>query len=61
MHERPPIYTFDNVQNLGARNVAIAAKENNAQLIHISAIGSDPNSDIPYSKTKGECEHCSDM
>ncbi|GBC06044.1 hypothetical protein RclHR1_06590004 [Rhizophagus clarus] len=52
MHERPPIYTFDNVQHLGARNVAIAAKENNAQLIHISAIGADSNSDIPYAKTK---------
>ncbi|CAG8520599.1 14262_t:CDS:2 [Rhizophagus irregularis] len=52
MHERPPIYTFDNVQHLGARNVAIAAKENNAQLIHISAIGADPNSNIPYAKTK---------
>ncbi|CAB4388528.1 unnamed protein product [Rhizophagus irregularis] len=52
MHERPPIYTFDNVQHLGARNVAIAAKENNAQLIHISAIGADPNSNIPYVKTK---------
>ncbi|CAB4415012.1 unnamed protein product [Rhizophagus irregularis] len=52
MHERPPIYTFDNVQHLGARNVAIAAKENNAQLIHISAIGADPNSNVPYAKTK---------
>ncbi|RIA94762.1 hypothetical protein C1645_759200 [Glomus cerebriforme] len=53
MHERPPIYTFDNVQHIGARNVAIAAKENNAQLVHISAIGADPNSEVPYSRTKG--------
>ncbi|CAG8602519.1 1391_t:CDS:2 [Dentiscutata erythropus] len=53
MHEKPPIYTFENVQHLGARNVAIAAKQNDAQLIHISAIGADPKSEVPYARTKG--------
>ncbi|CAG8703945.1 1114_t:CDS:2 [Funneliformis caledonium] len=54
MHERPPTYSFENVHHLGSRNAAIAAKENNAQLVHVSAIGADPNSDIPYARTKGE-------
>ncbi|CAG8485941.1 6433_t:CDS:2 [Gigaspora rosea] len=53
MHENPPIYTFENVQHLGARNVAMAAKQNDAQLIHLSAIGADPKSEIPYARTKG--------
>ncbi|CAH1765523.1 18877_t:CDS:2 [Entrophospora sp. SA101] len=54
MHETPSEnITFENVQHQGARNVAKAAHQNNARLIHISAIGADPNSDIPYAKTKG--------
>ncbi|CAG8524772.1 6717_t:CDS:2, partial [Cetraspora pellucida] len=53
MYENPPIYTFENVQHLGAKNVAIAAKQNDAQLVHISAIGADPNSEVPYARTKG--------
>ncbi|KAF0413250.1 NADP-binding protein [Gigaspora margarita] len=53
MHENPPIYTFENVQHLGARNAAIAAKQNDAQLIHLSAIGADPKSEVPYARTKG--------
>ncbi|CAG8538016.1 4072_t:CDS:2 [Diversispora eburnea] len=53
MHEHPPKYTFENVQHQGACNVAFAAEVYNAHLIHISAIGADPNSEIPYAKTKG--------
>ncbi|CAG8452946.1 4391_t:CDS:2 [Paraglomus occultum] len=53
MHEKPPKYTFENVQHQGAKKIAIAARENEAQLVHISAIGADPNSNIPYAKTKG--------
>ncbi|KAG9287003.1 hypothetical protein G9A89_022967 [Geosiphon pyriformis] len=53
MHENPPKYTFDTVQHQGARHVAIAAKENNAQLVHVSAIGANSQSGIPYAKTKG--------
>ncbi|CAG8608818.1 18780_t:CDS:2, partial [Racocetra fulgida] len=52
MYENPPKYTFENVQHLGAKNVAIAAKQNDAQLVHISAIGADPNSEVPYARTK---------
>ncbi|CAG8589992.1 13116_t:CDS:2 [Acaulospora morrowiae] len=52
MHERPPKYTFENVHHQGARNIALAAKENNAHLIHISAIGADVNSEVPYARTK---------
>ncbi|CAG8584264.1 8757_t:CDS:2 [Ambispora leptoticha] len=53
MHEKPPKYTFKAVQHEGARNVAIAARENDAALVHVSAIGADPKSDIPYARTKG--------
>ncbi|CAG8576604.1 1511_t:CDS:2 [Ambispora gerdemannii] len=53
MHEKPPKYTFESVQHQGARNVAVAARENNATLVHVSAIGADPNTDIPYARTKG--------
>lgn len=41
----------------GARNVAEAAREAGAaSLVHISAIGADPNSDSQYGRTKGEGE-----
>ncbi|KAJ9062461.1 hypothetical protein DSO57_1010484 [Entomophthora muscae] len=53
MHETKPNYTFDSVQHIGAKNVAKAAQHNNAQLVHISAIGADASSDIPYNKSKG--------
>ena len=44
---------FDRTQHRGAQNVARAAQEVGAKLIHFSAIGADTNSDIPYFKTKG--------
>ena len=44
---------FDRIQHRGAQNVARAAREAGAKLIHFSAIGADPNSDIPYFETKG--------
>ena len=47
---------FNEVQWKGARNVARAAAAINAKLVHISAIGADPNSDIPYMRTKGLAE-----
>ena len=43
---------FDKIQWRGAENVANAAKEVGARLIHISAIGADKDSDIPYERTK---------
>lgn len=44
---------FDRIQHRGAQNVARAAQEVRAKLIHFSAIGADVHSDIPYFKTKG--------
>ena len=43
----------DRVQHRGAQNVARAAQGVGAKLIHFSAIGADPRSDIPYFQTKG--------
>lgn len=51
MHGSPE--EFDRIQHCGARNVARAAREVGAKLIHFSAIGADVSSDIPYFKTKG--------
>jgi len=47
---------FLKMQCLGAENVAAAAKEAGARLIHFSAIGADPTSDLMYAKTKGRGE-----
>ena len=44
---------FDRIQHRGAQNVARAAQKVGAKLIHFSAIGADPRSDIPYFETKG--------
>lgn len=44
---------FERIQWRGAENVAQAAQEAGAKLIHFSAIGADPNSEIPYERTKG--------
>jgi len=44
---------FEDIQWRGAENVARAAKENGAKLIHVSAIGADVNSKLPYARTKG--------
>ncbi|KIM47775.1 hypothetical protein M413DRAFT_417151 [Hebeloma cylindrosporum] len=44
---------FERIQWEGAENVAIAARDAGAKLIHFSAIGADPKSSIPYTRTKG--------
>ena len=44
---------FDRIQWKGAENVARAAQEAGSKLVHFSAIGADPESDIPYFRTKG--------
>jgi uncharacterized protein YbjT (DUF2867 family) len=54
---------FDRIQWKGASNVARAAQHVGAKLVHISAIGADSTSDIPYFRTKGlgeqaVFEHC---
>ncbi|KAI0785012.1 NAD(P)-binding protein [Abortiporus biennis] len=44
---------FERIQWHGADNVAKAAQAVGAKLIHISAIGADEHSEIPYARTKG--------
>ncbi|TFY72787.1 hypothetical protein EVG20_g209 [Dentipellis fragilis] len=56
---------FDEIQWRGTENVAKAAKQSNAKVIHISAIGANKASSIPYEKTKALGEeaifaHCPD-
>ncbi|KAJ4485870.1 nucleoside-diphosphate-sugar epimerase [Lentinula aciculospora] len=43
---------FERIQWKGAENVAQAAKEAGAKLIHVSAIGADRESEIQYYRTK---------
>lgn len=47
---------FDAVQYAGAAEVARAAKAAGAGLIHVSAIGADPDSPSAYGRTKGMAE-----
>uniref|UniRef100_A0A0W0FGB6 NAD-dependent epimerase/dehydratase domain-containing protein n=1 Tax=Moniliophthora roreri TaxID=221103 RepID=A0A0W0FGB6_MONRR len=63
MHGTPQ--DFENIQWKGAFNVAEAAQRAGAKVVHISAIGADANSEVPYTRTKalGEqavLEHCPD-
>ncbi len=49
--------TFDAVQHEGADRIArIAAQENVANLVHISAIGADPDSESAYARSKATGE-----
>ncbi|WP_323035055.1 complex I NDUFA9 subunit family protein [Pararhodobacter sp.] len=49
--------TFDAIQSKGAGRVArIAAEAGVTNLVHISAIGADADSEIAYARTKGEGE-----
>lgn len=50
MHGSPE--DFERIQWKGAENVARAAKDVGAKLVHFSAIGADANSEIPYARTK---------
>ncbi|KAG6832560.1 hypothetical protein H0H92_000189 [Tricholoma furcatifolium] len=51
-----PLNAFEEIQFRGAENVARATREVGAKLIHFSAIGANPQSPIPYQKTKGLAE-----
>ncbi|KAI0697551.1 hypothetical protein BC835DRAFT_1405622 [Cytidiella melzeri] len=51
MHGTPA--DFERIQMKGAENVARAARAAGAKLVHISAIGADAESSIPYARTKG--------
>lgn len=48
--------SFDAVHVFGARAIAGAAKEAGAPLVHVSAIGADPESLSAYGRTKAEGE-----
>lgn len=48
--------SFEAVQSFGAKQVALAAKEVGARLIHGSAIGADANSDSAYARSKAAGE-----
>ena len=49
--------TFDAVQDEGAARIARLAAENGiSQMVHISAIGADPESDSDYARTKAAGE-----
>jgi len=47
---------FDAIQAAGAEAVALAAKSAGASVIHVSAIGADPNSPSRYARSKAEGE-----
>jgi uncharacterized protein YbjT (DUF2867 family) len=47
---------FDSVQSFGAEAVALAAAAFGARLIHVSAIGADPESPSAYARSKAEGE-----
>lgn len=44
---------FERIQWRGAQNVARAAHNAGAKLVHISAIGANPESELAYERTKG--------
>lgn len=46
------IEDFERIQWRGAENVARATRHAGAKLIHISAIGANVNSNVPYARTK---------
>jgi uncharacterized protein YbjT (DUF2867 family) len=48
--------SFTAVQEAGARHVAEAARAAGARLVHVSAIGADPDSPSRYAATKGRAE-----
>ncbi|KAI0034180.1 NAD-P-binding protein [Vararia minispora EC-137] len=57
--------TFEEIQWQGAENVARAARRAGAKLVHMSALGANKDSKIPYERTKALGEdaafrHCPD-
>ena len=48
---------FEIVQEQGARNVAEACKAESIPLVHVSAIGADPDGEASYARSKGRGEN----
>lgn len=48
--------SFEAVQSTGAEAIAQAARTQGARMIHVSAIGADPDSSAHYARTKAEGE-----
>ena len=47
---------FDAVHAYGAEQVALAANSHGARMVHVSAIGADPNSPSAYGRSKANAE-----
>ena len=47
---------FQVVHTYGAEQIALAASAHGARLVHVSAIGADPNSPSAYARTKADAE-----
>ncbi len=47
---------FDVVHTYGAEQVALAANAHGARMVHVSAIGADPNSPSAYGRSKANAE-----
>jgi uncharacterized protein YbjT (DUF2867 family) len=47
---------FDTVQAFGAEQIALAAANHGARMVHVSAIGADENSTAAYARSKAEGE-----
>src|SRR4249920_2463854 len=47
---------FDAVHTYGAEQVALAASAHGARVVHVSAIGADPNSPSAYGRSKANAE-----
>lgn len=47
---------FDAVHTYGAEQVALAANAHGARMVHVSAIGADPNSPSAYGRSKANAE-----
>ena len=47
---------FEAVHTQGARHIALAAKQRDARLVHVSAIGADETSPAQYARSKAKAE-----
>ncbi|MDY6766388.1 MAG: NAD(P)H-binding protein, partial [Candidatus Nanohaloarchaea archaeon] len=52
--QEPRGVSYQAVHADGARHVAAACREHGTRLVHMSALGADPDADTAYLRTKGE-------